>query len=86
MSFEKEIEKIARLARLELTKEEKEKLAKELNSVLGYFASIQEVNLEGVEPAQYPLNLKNVFREDKSEEFFDSQKLKMPFLNRRKVI
>jgi aspartyl-tRNA(Asn)/glutamyl-tRNA(Gln) amidotransferase subunit C len=84
MSFEKEVEKISQLARLDLNKEEKEKLAKELSSILEYFTSIQEADVEGVDPSPYPLDLKNVFREDKVEESFEKQKVKDAFPEKEK--
>ena len=39
----KDIEKLAKLARIELTQEEKEKLLKEVDPILGYVAQLKEV-------------------------------------------
>lgn len=39
----KDIEKLAKLARIELTTEEKEKLLKEVDPILGYVAQLKEV-------------------------------------------
>lgn len=79
MSFEKEIEKICQLAHLELRPEEKKRLAKELSSILDYFASLQEAEIKGVKPCPYPLDLKNVFRRDEDEERIDTEELKKAF-------
>jgi aspartyl/glutamyl-tRNA(Asn/Gln) amidotransferase C subunit len=40
----KDIEKLAKLARIELTDEEKEKLLKEVDPILGYVAQLKEVS------------------------------------------
>jgi len=60
----KEIEHLAWLARIELTEEEKELFAKQLNQILEYFRKIDEVDTEGVPPTHHVLDLVNVFRED----------------------
>jgi aspartyl-tRNA(Asn)/glutamyl-tRNA(Gln) amidotransferase subunit C len=39
----KDIDKLAKLARIELTEEEKEKLLKDIGPILGYVAQINEV-------------------------------------------
>lgn len=45
----KEIEKIATLARLRLTEEEKEKFAKELSAILGYSEILRKVDTAHVD-------------------------------------
>ena len=60
----KEVEKIAELARLELSEEEKGKLAEDLSSVLGYIQKLSEVNIEKVEPITGGTNLESVIRKD----------------------
>lgn len=47
----RDIEKLAKLARIELTDAEKEKFAGDLESILGYVSQIQEVVTEDL-PAQ----------------------------------
>ncbi len=64
MLTKKEVEKIAELARLELSEKEKEKLAEDLSSVLGYVQKLSEVNIEKVEPVTGGTNLENITRED----------------------
>jgi aspartyl-tRNA(Asn)/glutamyl-tRNA(Gln) amidotransferase subunit C len=59
-----EIEAVARLARLGLSAEEKEKFGRQLNDVLLYMEKLDELPLEGVEPLSHVLPLKNVFRDD----------------------
>ena len=58
-----DIEKLASLGRLDLSREEKERLGTEIESILGYISEIQHV----VGEAEVPLGkqeLRNVVRED----------------------
>ncbi len=55
---------MAKLARLDLTKEEKEKLSKDLGQILDYFKELQKLDTEGVEPMTGGTSLSNVMRED----------------------
>jgi aspartyl-tRNA(Asn)/glutamyl-tRNA(Gln) amidotransferase subunit C len=65
---EEEIKKIAKLANLELDKEETAKMCRELASVVGYIDQLKEVNTESVEPTSQVTGLENVTREDKIDE------------------
>lgn len=44
------VEKIARLARIRVTEEEKVKFAAELNGIMQWIEQLQDVDTEGVEP------------------------------------
>ena len=44
------VRKVARLARLELAESELERLAFELDAIVGYVAELRSVDTEGVEP------------------------------------
>ncbi len=59
-----EIEKIAHLSRLSLTKEETELFSEQLSSVLSYVHSLSEVTTEGVEETAQVTGLENVYRDD----------------------
>ena len=59
-----EVEKIAALARIRLTDEEKEKLSQELGDILKYADKLNEINTKGVEPTAQVSGLENVFRKD----------------------
>jgi len=59
-----EVEKIANLARISLSPEEKKKFQGELSSILEFVGQLNEVNTEGVEPTYQVTGLGNVFRED----------------------
>lgn len=59
-----EIERIAWLAKIEISKKELELFSKQLNEILAYFSKIDEVNTENVPPSYHVLDLVNVFRRD----------------------
>ena len=61
---EKEIEHIAWLAKIELTKEEKKLYTEQINSILEYFKIIDELNTEDIPTTFNVLDLTNVLRED----------------------
>lgn len=60
----KDIEHIAKLARLELTEAELEKYGTQLSGVLSYIDQLSEVNTNGVEPTAQVTGLENIFRQD----------------------
>lgn len=64
----KEVEHIAKLARIELSEHEVEKLRVDLNKVLGYIEVLKTVNTDGVEPLAQVTGLENAFRDDRVEE------------------
>lgn len=59
-----DVKKVARLARIELSPEEQEKMTGELQSVLDYVEQMNQLDLEGVEPTARVVDLVNVFRPD----------------------
>lgn len=60
----KDVEHVAKLARLELTEEEKEKFAGQLGDVLKYVEQMNEVDTSNVEPMAHAIDFVNVMRED----------------------
>ena len=54
----------AELARLELSREEKDLFQSQLDGIVGYVEKISEVDVEGVEPMMHGRTLVNAFRED----------------------
>ena len=65
-AFTKEtLEHISKLALLDLSEDEKNKLAQELGNILSYFKKIDSIDTSNVKPMTHPIDgLKNVFRED----------------------
>lgn len=61
---EKLISRLAHLARLELSGAEREKIRKDLNSILGMVEKLNELDTASVEPLVYVSEEQNVLRED----------------------
>ena len=58
---------MARLARLELTDDEKLTFTRQLSSILTYMDQLKTVDITGVEPTVTVMPVTNVFREDEVE-------------------
>ncbi len=61
----KDVEHVAKLARLDLTQEEKEMFTHQLGDVLAHVEKMNEVDTTNVEPMNHPIDFYNVVREDK---------------------
>ncbi|KKK41716.1 hypothetical protein LCGC14_1182510 [marine sediment metagenome] len=64
--FTKEtIDHISKLALIDLSEEEKEKLSKQLGDILSYFKKLDTLDTRNIKPTIHPIEgLVNVFRED----------------------
>ena len=60
----KDVEHVAKLARLELTEDEKEKFTRQLGDVLKYVEQMNEVDTTDVKPMAHAFDMVNVMRED----------------------
>jgi aspartyl-tRNA(Asn)/glutamyl-tRNA(Gln) amidotransferase subunit C len=58
---------VARLARLDLTEEEVDRMAGELSKVLDHIEHIRELDLAGVEPTSHVIDVAGVVRADEPE-------------------
>ena len=63
----KDVEHVARLARLALTEEEKERYTAQLESILEYIDKLNQLDTSQVAPTTHVLPLSNVWREDIAE-------------------
>ncbi len=59
-----EVRHVARLARLELSDEEVERMAGELAGVLDHIATIEQLDLDGVPPTSHVVAVENALRAD----------------------
>ncbi len=59
-----DIEKVARLARLELSEEEKVTFGDQLEQILNYMDQLNRLDTRGIEPTSHTIPISNVFRED----------------------
>ena len=64
MPIEIDVEHVARLARLALTAEEKERLGLQLAVILEHAAKVGEVAAEDIPPTSHPVPRANVYRPD----------------------
>ena len=58
------IEYVGILAKLELSDEEKEQAKKDMETMLDYIDTLNELDTEGIEPMSHVFPVNNVFRED----------------------
>jgi aspartyl-tRNA(Asn)/glutamyl-tRNA(Gln) amidotransferase subunit C len=59
-----EVERIADLARLELSADEAERITAELEAILAYVESLRELDTDAVEPTYHPIPLRTPLRDD----------------------
>lgn len=64
MISKEQVEHIARLARIELTEEEKERFTKELSSILDYVNQLNKVDTSKIEGISQVTGLESIMRED----------------------
>jgi len=55
---------VARLARLQLTEDELQRMSSELSDVLGHIEKIDELDLDGVPPTTHVVDVANALRSD----------------------
>ena len=61
-----DIEKVARLARLELSEQEKQVFGNQLEQVLSYMEQLNRLDTAGIEPTSHAIPVYNAFREDET--------------------
>ncbi|MCL4511950.1 MAG: Asp-tRNA(Asn)/Glu-tRNA(Gln) amidotransferase subunit GatC [Bacteroidetes bacterium] len=60
----KDVEHIAKLAKLRFSEEEKVKFTEKFNDILAFIEKMNELDTSKVEPLSHVIELDNVFRED----------------------
>ena len=58
------VDHVARLARLALSEQERDRMTQELSQILEHAQRIQTLDLDGVEPTAHAVPLRNVMRAD----------------------
>lgn len=58
------VQYVAALAKLSVSEEEKQKVAVDLDRILDYIETMNDLDTDGIEPMSHVLPVKNVFRED----------------------
>jgi aspartyl-tRNA(Asn)/glutamyl-tRNA(Gln) amidotransferase subunit C len=64
---------VAKLARLRLSDDEVDRMAGELSQILEHVETMNELDLEGVEPTSHVVDLTNVLREDVPRDGLDKE-------------
>lgn len=59
-----QVEHVAKLARLELTQEEKQQYMEQMNAILKHAELLNGLNTDNVPPTSHPIPLVNVMRDD----------------------
>ena len=70
---EQEVKKIAELSRLSLTNEELKKRTKDMNNILDYMDTLNEIDTENVEELYNVHDINNSLREDNYESSLDKK-------------
>jgi len=72
-----DIDYVSKLARLNLTDDEKQKFATQLGDVLEYFTVLDSVDVSDIEPTSHAFVLENVWQEDVAKEGLSLEKALM---------
>ena len=68
-----EVERVALLARLSLSDEEADRLAREFDSFLGYVDTLQEIDTAGIVPTAHSISLPTPTRSDRPAAAMDAE-------------
>ena len=68
-----EVLHVAKLARLNLTEEETERLMNDMGSIIGFADKLNELNTEGVVPTAHAIPMQNAFREDEVKPSYERE-------------
>lgn len=69
-----DIDRILKLARLEIDNNEKEKLKKDFSSILGFVEKLEKLDVSNVKPMSYPIDIYNEMREDEIKQTTDDKR------------
>ncbi len=65
---ENDVQYMAGLARLQLSKKEIKSFAEDMNKILGYMELLDELDTENVEPLEHVIDLESRLRKDEAKE------------------
>ncbi|WP_414837351.1 Asp-tRNA(Asn)/Glu-tRNA(Gln) amidotransferase subunit GatC [Candidatus Nanosalina sp. VS9-1] len=75
MVDQKEVQKVAKNARINLSDEEASKFSEEFDKILGMFETLDEVDTEDVEPSFHPVDVDSTTRSDEKEETLEKEEV-----------
>ena len=70
-----EVERIAELARLELSRDELERMTSELEAILAYVESLAALDTDGVEPTYHAIPMRTPLRDDCASEALEPERV-----------
>ncbi len=70
-----EVERVALLARLQLSPEDESRLTEQLDKILGYMEKLQQLDTKNVAPLAHVVDMVNAFREDRAVNEPEPEKL-----------
>lgn len=70
-----DVEKVARLARLRLSEDEKTRFAGQMDQILTHIEQLNKVDTTGVEPTSHAIPIHNAFREDEVKSSFPREEV-----------
>jgi aspartyl-tRNA(Asn)/glutamyl-tRNA(Gln) amidotransferase subunit C len=70
-----DIEKVARLARLELSEEEKKTFGNQLEQILTHMEQLNRLDTTGIEPTSHAIPIQNAFRADETRPSFSREEV-----------
>ncbi|MGC8594620.1 MAG: Asp-tRNA(Asn)/Glu-tRNA(Gln) amidotransferase subunit GatC [Candidatus Kryptoniota bacterium] len=59
-----EVDRIAKLAKLRFSEDEKEKFTEQFNNIISFVERLNELDTDNIEPLLHVIELENVFRDD----------------------
>ena len=68
MPDDKSVEYVAKLARIEISKEQKDSLGEQLSKIIDYIDKLKELDVEGVMPLRDVHMCEDIFREDEAKD------------------
>ncbi len=68
-----EVRHVAKLARLEQSDQEEERMTGQMNQILGYMDKLNELDTTGVSATTHAIQIQNVFRPDEAVPSIDRQ-------------
>ena len=70
-----DIEKVAKLAQLRLSEDEKRRFEGQLDQILAHIEQLSRVDTTGVEPTSHAIPIHNAFREDEIKPSFPKEEV-----------
>ena len=70
-----DIEKVAKLARLHLSDDDKKRFESQLDQILTHIEQLNRVDTTGVEPTSHAIPIHNAFREDEIKPSFPREEV-----------